>query len=52
MDAYIENAMGVKVHIAPEPELCAVNGLKKIIESKELKKFTYSMLDENYRWMR
>ena len=52
LDAHIENALGIKVHVAPEPELCAVNGLKKIIETKELKKLTYSMLDENYRWMR
>ena len=52
VDAFIENSLGMKVHVAPEPEFCAANGLKKIIGSKELMKITYSMLDENYRWMR
>ncbi len=49
---YIEEYIGLKVHICREPEMCAVNGLKKIIETKDLKRFTYSMLDENYGWMR
>jgi len=52
MKSYMENALGIKVHTMEQPELCAVNGLKKIIESKELMNKTYSMLDENYRWMR
>ena len=49
---YIENELGINVHITQQPEFCAVNGLKKIIESRDLMKITYSMLDENYRWMR
>lgn len=49
---YMSSALGIKVHTVSEPELCAVRGLKKIIESKERMKITYSMLDENYRWMR
>lgn len=52
IDSFIENSLGIKVHVAPQPELCAVNGLKKMIGSKELMKITYSMLDDNYRWMR
>ncbi len=50
--SYLGNALGMKVHTLEHPELCAVNGLKKMINSKELMKMTYSMLDENYRWMR
>lgn len=49
---YMEGVLGVKVNVAKEPEYCAVRGLKQIIQSKELKKLTYSMLDENYRWMK
>ena len=52
IDAHLEQALGIKVHSACQPEFCSVNGLKKIIETKELKNITYSMLDENYRWMR
>lgn len=52
IDTYMKNALGIEVQRAEQPELCAVNGLKKIIESKELMKITYSMLDDNYRWMR
>ena len=49
---YMEKELGISVHIAKQPEFCAVTGLKQIIESKDLMKMTYSMLDENYRWMR
>ena len=52
ISTYLSNALGMKVYTVDDPEFCAVNGLKKIIESKELMKITYSMLDENYRWMR
>lgn len=48
---YLEQAVGIKVNTASAPEICSVLGLKKIIQSKELKKLTYSMLDGNYRWM-
>lgn len=50
--AYIEGSTGIKTNTVLEPEVCIAKGLKKIIQSKELKKLTYSMLDENYRWMR
>ncbi len=48
---YLEDNLGIKVNTTLKPEICSVNGLKKIIQSKELKKLTYSMLDGNYRWM-
>ena len=49
---YLEHALGLKIHTINGPEFCAVNGLKRIVESKESMRMTYSMLDENYRWMR
>ena len=49
---YIEGATGYHVHTARRPDICAVEGLSRIIMSKDLKKLTYSMLDENYRWMK
>ena len=49
---YIEGATGYPVHVAKHPDICTVEGLSKIIQSKELKKFAYSMMDDNYRWMR
>ena len=52
LETYIEKATGVRTRTAPDPELCTVMGLKKIILSSELSKFAYSMLDEKYRWMR
>lgn len=52
LDRYIECSLGVPVNVCKNPELCAVNGLKKMIQSKELMKFTYSMLDDNYRWLK
>ena len=48
---YLEGAIGIKVNSVATPEICAVNGLKKIIQSKELQKLTFSMLDESYRWI-
>lgn len=52
LETYIEKAVGIRTRTASEPDTCAVNGLKAIIMSKELSKLAYSMLDENYRWMR
>lgn len=49
---YIEGYIGLKVNTISEPELCTIKGLKQIIQSKELKQLTYSMLDENYGWMK
>ena len=52
LDTYIEKGTGISTKVAQEPDICAVTGLKKIIMSKELRQLAYSMLDENYRWMR
>ena len=49
---YIESYTGLKVNTLNNPEFCTVKGLKQIIQSKDLKQLTYSMLDENYRWMK
>lgn len=52
LELYMEEMTGIRAHTAIDPDTCAVVGLKNIIESTELKKFAYSMLEENYRWMR
>ena len=52
LELYLEEMTGFRVRTAIDPDICAVTGLKMIIESKELKKLAYSMLEENYRWMR
>ena len=52
LETYIEEMIGIKCRTALEPDICSVSGLKKIMESKELRKLAYSMLEENYRWMR
>lgn len=52
LEVYIEEVTGIRVRTAIDPDICAVTGLKQIIMSKDLKKLAYSMLDENYRWMR
>lgn len=52
LETYIEEVLGIRVRTAIDPDICAVTGLKQIIMSKDLKKLAYSMLDENYRWMR
>lgn len=52
LETYIEKATGIHTSTSSEPDICVVNGLEKIIKSKELSKLAYSMLDQNYRWMR
>ena len=52
LESYIEEMVGIPTRTALEPDICSVIGIKKIIQSKELRKLAYSMLDENYRWMR
>ena len=52
LEMYVEEMVGITTRTSVEPDICAVSGLKKIIESKELRKFAFSMIDENYRWMR
>ena len=52
LELYIEQMVGIKSRSALQPDICAVNGLKRIIMSKELKKLAFSMIEDNYRWMR
>ena len=52
LEIYIEQMVGIKSRTALEPGTCAVNGLKCIIMSKDLRKLTFSMIEDNYRWMR
>lgn len=52
LEIYIEETTGIPARTAMEPDICAVTGLKQIMESQELKKLAYSMLNESYRWMR
>lgn len=49
---YIADCLDIRVQPVKNPEIGAVNGLKKIIQSRELQKLTFSMLDESYRWIR
>lgn len=52
LSRYIEEALGYPVHTTRRPDVCTVEGLSKIMTSKEWKSLTYSMLDDRYRWMR
>lgn len=52
LSRYVEEATGYPVHTTRKPDLCTAEGLRKIINSKELKQLSYSMLDSRYRWMR
>ena len=53
LSTYLEGSIGLPVTTFSDPELCVVKGLQKIILTKGYyKKLTYSMLDENYRWLR
>ena len=50
---YIRESTGLPVQTVEHPELCAVTGLQKIISDKSYyRRLTYSMLDEDYRWLR
>ena len=53
LPTYLEESIGLPVITCDRPELCAVKGLQKIISDKDYyKRLTYSMLDEDYRWLR
>lgn len=52
IDRYIGRTINLRTRCAPKPALSVVKGLKKIINSEELKTLAYSMIDEGYRWMR
>ncbi|SHJ90324.1 rod shape-determining protein [Hespellia stercorisuis] len=52
LDTYLREVTGLRVRKAKRPDVCAVEGIRKIILNKELKHLAYSMLDEDYRWLR
>ena len=53
LSTYLMESIGLPVLTVPEPELCVVKGLRKIISDRSYyKRLTYSMLDEDYRWLR
>ena len=53
LSTYLRESIGLPVLTVDEPELCVVNGLRKIISDRGYyKRLTYSMLDEDYRWLR
>ena len=52
LDTYLREVTGLRVRKAKPPEVCAVGGIRKIILNDELKHLAYSMLDEDYRWLR
>ena len=53
LSTYLQESIGLAVMTVAEPQLCAVKGLQKIIlDRKYYRRLTYSMLDEDYRWLR
>ena len=52
LDTYLREVLNLRVRKAKRPDVCAVEGLRKIIFNKDLASLTYSMLDEDYRWLR
>ena len=53
LSTYLQESIGLRVMTVSEPQLCAVRGLQKIILDRDYyKRLTYSMLDEDYRWLR
>lgn len=52
IEHYMEEQTGIHCYTVRAPHLSAVRGVREIILSDKLKELTYSMKDENYRWMR
>lgn len=52
ISTYMEGVTNLKVTVSKNPELSAVKGLRQIISSKELQNLTYSMSDDDFRWMK
>ncbi len=48
---YFQEKLQTKITVAQDPELCVVKGLREIIRTPDYEKLTYSMTDENYRWL-
>lgn len=52
LDRYLSHATGWNIITAQHPDVCAVKGLEKIIQNKNLHKLTREMSVENDRWIR
>lgn len=52
LESYIEEMVGIPTRTAIEPSICGISGLKKMTESKDLGVLAFSILNENYRWMK
>ncbi|MCL2864298.1 MAG: rod shape-determining protein [Lachnospiraceae bacterium] len=52
LDSFLESHINLPVHVAHEPEFSSMRGLEVIMSSKVYRKFSYSMLNEDYRWLR
>ena len=53
LSTYLQESIGLSAISSPQAELCAVRGLQKIISDKAYyRRLLYSMLDDNYRWLR
>lgn len=53
LSTYLRESIGLPVMTVDEPELCTVKGLQKIISDRNYyRRLSYSMLDEDYRWLR
>ncbi len=49
---YFQEKLKCKILTTDQPELCVAKGLQEIIKNSKYKKMTYSMTDENYRWLK
>ncbi len=50
---YLRESTGLPVMTMEAPELCAVKGLQRILQDRTYySRLTYSMMDEDYRWLR
>ena len=53
LSTYLRESTGLPVMTMDEPELCAVRGLRRILSDRTYyNRLTYSMMDEDYRWLR
>lgn len=52
LSEYLMECMGLPVTVDKNPQLCTVNGLRAIILDKYYRDLTYTMSDEDYRWLK
>lgn len=53
LSTYIQESTGLTVRTTSHPELCVVEGLRKIIQDKRVyKEMTCSLLNREYSWLR